>query len=268
MALAAGLLLAAAVLTGCDDPPKKKLVEAGCLPSGVAMSLAIGARANSPTPALPELVEDLARSAARKHKGVSVVQVDGRPDVDLGPQVFDSKAENDNKYEKDLAGWLDGLRQYVAKMRADEPEADVLKALDVAAAQVGPGDTVVLVDSGLTDHRTVGLPHQGNAGRRSHRGGRVPPPVRSAAGPHRPARPAGRGGRHRAAAGGVGRGPATARGRALDRRRQGRRRPLRGTAESPNGTRSGIDSPPVSVVPVAAIPPFAPGQATPSCPMR
>ncbi|MGX4652622.1 OmpA family protein [Micromonospora sp. SCSIO 07396] len=162
-ALLAVLLLAAAVLTGCDDGPQhEEPVEAGCLSSGVAMSLAIGARANSPTPALPALVEDLARSAARKHKGVSVVQIDGRVDVDLEPQVFNSKAQNPNKYGKDLDRWLDGLRQWVATMRADEPEADVLKALDVAGAQVGPGDTVVLVDSGLQttaplDFRTRGM---------------------------------------------------------------------------------------------------------------
>ncbi|SCF41444.1 OmpA family protein [Micromonospora matsumotoense] len=258
VALVAGLLLAAAVLTGCDDPPKEEPVEAGCLPSGVAMSLAIGARANSPTPALPELVEDLARSAARKHKGVSVVQVDGRADVDLGPQVFDSKAENGNKYEKDLARWLDGLRQYVAKMQADEPEADVLKALDVAAAQVGPGDTVVLVDSGLQttaplDFRTRGtldadptevveflrrsdsLPDLTDRHVLLVGVGDTAPPQAELDVARR---------RHVvelwtavAKAGGA---------RCVELR------------ESPNGTRSGIDSPPVSVVPVAAIPPFAP----------
>ncbi|MFG3557839.1 OmpA family protein [Micromonospora sp. NPDC047557] len=149
-AILTALLLGATALVGCDDDAiAEKPVDAGCLPSGVAMSLAVGARANSPTPALPRTVEELARSAARNGKAVSVVQVDGRVDIDRGPQVFDSKAQNPKKYAKDLDRWIGGLHQWVADMRADEAEADVLKSLDVAAAQVEAGGTVVLLDSGL-----------------------------------------------------------------------------------------------------------------------
>ncbi|MEU1604884.1 OmpA family protein [Micromonospora matsumotoense] len=258
VALVAGLLLAAVVLTGCEDQPADGPVEAGCLPSGVAMSLAVGARANSPTPTLPALVEDLARSAARKHKGVSVVQVDGRADVDLEPQVFDSKAQNDRKYDKDLNQWLDGLRQWVATMRADEPEADVLKSLDVAAAQVGAGDTVVLMDSGLQttaplDFRTRGMldADPTDVVEFLRRADALPDltdrhvllvGVGDTAPPQAELDVARR--RHVVE---IWTAVAKAGGATCVELR-----------ESPNGTRSGIDSPAVSVVPVAAPPTFTP----------
>ncbi|WP_431886649.1 OmpA family protein [Micromonospora wenchangensis] len=257
-ALMAGLLLATAVLTGCEDPPEDKPVAVGCLPSGVAMSLAIGARANSPTPALPDPVVELARSAALKHKGVSVVQVDGRVDVDLEPQVFDSKAQNPNKYEKDLNRWLDGLRQWVATMRADEPEADVLKALDVAGAQVGPGDTVVLVDSGLQttaplDFRTRGMldADPTDVVEFLRRTDALPDLT----------------GRHVLLVGLGDTAPPQAELGVAQRRhvvdiwtaiaRAGGASCV-DLRQSTNGDRSGIDSPPVSVVPVAASPVFNP----------
>lgn len=113
------------------------------------MSIAVGARANSPVPAVPLLVEQLARSAARAGKGVSIIQIDGRIDVDLPEQFFTSKAGNPNKYDKDLDKWIRGLHDWIGNMRADEPEADVLKALDVAGAHAKAGGTVVLMDSGL-----------------------------------------------------------------------------------------------------------------------
>ncbi|MEV6695352.1 OmpA family protein [Micromonospora sp. NPDC051196] len=161
-AVVTGLLLGAAVLAGCGESDGEEPVDTGCVPSGVSMSLAIGARANSPTPTLPKAVEELARSAARHRKAVSVVQVDGRPDIDLGPQIFSSPAEGERKYAKDLDRWVDGLRRWVTEMRADEPEVDVLKSLAVAAAQVKPGETVVLVDSALQttpplDFRSKGM---------------------------------------------------------------------------------------------------------------
>ncbi|MEU7934839.1 OmpA family protein [Micromonospora echinofusca] len=161
-ALATALSLVCLGLAACTDPPEPAVRPVGCVQPEQPLSLAVGARANSPTPVLSPDIESLVRGAAKAGKPVSIVQVDGRVDVDLDGRVFSTRGQNPNKRAKDLEAWIAGLHRRVGQMRAAEPEADVLKALDVAAAQVSQGGTVVLMDSGLQttpplDFRTAGL---------------------------------------------------------------------------------------------------------------
>jgi outer membrane protein OmpA-like peptidoglycan-associated protein len=147
------LLLGGGALAACGsgEPAGQAAGSAdlGCVRTGGAVAVAVGNRANSPQPGMPAEVDALARGAAATNQPVSIVRVDGRPAVVEDRVTFASRAENDKKRANDLTAWVGSLGTALDQVRAAAPEADQLKALDVAARAVGDGGTVVLLDSGL-----------------------------------------------------------------------------------------------------------------------
>ncbi|GAB2568286.1 porin [Paractinoplanes abujensis] len=153
-------LLAAALLATVAACAEDKPAPSCPTQAQPGLAVAVGARANSPQPALPKQVEDYLTSDGNV-KGVTVVRVDGAPSIACGLS-FQAKAKNDTakKQEKHDFGQL-----AVAQMRAvrsERPEADPLGALTLAADSAGPGGLVVLADSGLQtkaplDFRTEAL---------------------------------------------------------------------------------------------------------------
>ncbi len=133
------------------------------------MAIAVSGRANSPEPGLPQGVQGAAVSVVRGASDqdlqprFTIINVDGRPSS-AGSDTFRTDAGNSIAAGDDQNAFLDGLGNAVTQVRAENPEVDVLGALDLAGRSVQgnrPG-TVVLVDSGLStvaplDFRQPGL---------------------------------------------------------------------------------------------------------------
>jgi OmpA-OmpF porin, OOP family len=144
-AVLAVLPLAAACSQGGFAPGDVDLACPG--QPGEAVTLAVGARANSAAPVLPPAIVDLVREAAKQSKAVSVVRVDGSPSVSF-QGTFGTDAANDVARNNELELFLDDVQSRVAALRPKTPEADILGALG-EAARITPEGTIVLIDSGL-----------------------------------------------------------------------------------------------------------------------
>lgn len=139
-------------LAGCGSSSTSaaQVASFGCVQSNAPLALAIGARANAPSPdaALSKL-SPLISSAAGAEEPITVIRIDGQPQEVFG-QKFTTSAGNSGSRQQDLDNFLQGLGNVIArKLPAQAPEADVLTALTLAAQATKPGSDVVLVDSGL-----------------------------------------------------------------------------------------------------------------------
>ena len=144
-ALVAIVVLAAATpaLAACSDPPQpcSTVAKAG-------LAVAVGGRANSPAPAVPDRVGTLIDKAVTDGTGIDIIRVDGRPSI-VCAMSFKSDAANPVARADDLNRFKRQARGAVSATRAKEPEANPLQALTLAAASAGPGGMVVLLDSGV-----------------------------------------------------------------------------------------------------------------------
>lgn len=166
-AAAALLLTATLAVSGCGGehccPPEMTF---SGLPDCLAaadgpVALAVGARANQPMPQVPEKIGTLMMKASYHGKRISVLRVDGDPQV-VGGAEFASTAKNTIAWQRDLEGFVKTLNQAISTVKATKPEANPLEALARASEQVGSGGTVVVLDSGLQtlpplDFRAKGL---------------------------------------------------------------------------------------------------------------
>jgi len=144
-ALVAIVVLAAVtpVLAACSDPPQpcSTVAKAG-------LAVAVGGRANSPEPVVPDRVGTLIDKAVTDGTGIDIIRVDGRPSIACA-MSFKSDAANPVARADDLNRFKRQARGAVNATRAKEPEANPLQALTLAAAAAGPRGTVVLLDSGV-----------------------------------------------------------------------------------------------------------------------
>lgn len=144
-ALVAIVVLAGAtpVLVACSDPPQP------CSTAAKAgLAVAVGGRANSPEPLVPDRVGTLIDKAVTDGTGIDIIRVDGRPSIACAVS-FKSDAANPVARADDLNRFKRQARGAVSAARAKEPEANPLQALTLAAASAGPRGTVVLLDSGV-----------------------------------------------------------------------------------------------------------------------
>ncbi|GHJ48967.1 hypothetical protein Cs7R123_63090 [Catellatospora sp. TT07R-123] len=167
-ALCVPLVLAAAA--GCDvigGPFADEQAQFQCPhPAGPGVAIAVGDRANSPAPALPSDVRQLIAEAVRTCAKITVIRIDGRPDVVDGPLVFSSVAKTKQNLDIEIGDFLTAVGTRVAAAKAQEPEADVLGALSLAAGAAGAGGTVVLIDSGVQTTAPLDLREGGLAARK------------------------------------------------------------------------------------------------------
>jgi outer membrane protein OmpA-like peptidoglycan-associated protein len=127
------------------------------------VTLAVGARANSPAPVLPPAIVDLMREAAKQSQTISLLRVDGSPTVAF-QGVFRSDAANDVARNSELEQFISATQGRVTALLPKTPEADVLGALGEAARITPEGGTVVLVDSGLQTTGQIRFQDQGTFG--------------------------------------------------------------------------------------------------------
>jgi OmpA-OmpF porin, OOP family len=130
---------------------------------GGPVTIAVGARANSPTPVLPPAIVDLMREAAKQSHTISLVRVDGSPTVAF-QGTFRTDAANDVARKSELEAFLKTAQDRVGKLQPKTPEVDVLAAINEAARITPEGGTVVLVDSGLQTAGQVRFQDQGTFG--------------------------------------------------------------------------------------------------------
>jgi hypothetical protein len=151
------------LLSACSDNTfPASAVDLAC-PSqpGGPVTLAVGARANSPAPVLPPAIVDLMREAAKKNQTISLVRVDGSPTVAF-QGTFRTDAANDVARRSELETFLKQTQDHVGKMLPKTPEADVLAALN-EAARITPerAGRVSLIDSGLQTTGQIRFQDQG-----------------------------------------------------------------------------------------------------------
>ncbi|MET7423396.1 hypothetical protein [Dactylosporangium sp. NPDC005555] len=166
-ALAMCATLGMTVTAGCGEFRKDFLGEESTFtcpkPAHAGLAIAVGARANSPTPAPPAEVRKLIAETMQGCGRITVVRVDGRPSV-AGDRVFAPTAKTRQNSDIEQAKFLKDVGELLTTAaKAVEPEANVLGALSVAAGAAGQGGTVVLIDSGVQttdpmDLRTSNLP--------------------------------------------------------------------------------------------------------------
>ncbi|HKR48469.1 MAG TPA: OmpA family protein [Pseudonocardiaceae bacterium] len=135
LALMLGLLL----LTGCAGS------RADAVPG--ALAVIVGAHSNMVAPSLLDTVQTEIDTAAELGSPATVIVDDGSP---TAATPLSLKTGNDNPlYQQDQINQLTSL---IDQTRADNPEVDLLAALDLAARSVtdaaGP-KTIVVIDSGL-----------------------------------------------------------------------------------------------------------------------
>jgi outer membrane protein OmpA-like peptidoglycan-associated protein len=137
------------LLAACSNGFTPSAVDLTCpTAAGGPVTLAVGARANNPAPALPPVIVDLMREAAKQSHTISIVRVDGSPSVAF-QGTFASTAANDVAKNNELEQFIQTAQSEVTSLQPKSPEADVLAALGEAARITPEGGTVVLMDSGL-----------------------------------------------------------------------------------------------------------------------
>lgn len=156
-----GILVSLALLIGaCGEsatpPPPQANSYGSCKPTpNAGLTLVVGKRANVPDPKLPPQIQDLAEQVATAHADIRLVRIDGRPGVAFGEPAPDP-APNGPADAQAVAKYLEGVRHaFATKLAAVHGEADVLGALSLAARASRPGETIVVVDSGLQTTGTL-----------------------------------------------------------------------------------------------------------------
>jgi OOP family OmpA-OmpF porin len=148
--LAASTMAATSLFSCGDDDgfPPEPVAIACPAESGKAVTLVVGARANSPAPKLPAEIEGLVREAAKQREKVQVIRVDGEPSVAM-TAIFKTNGNNDTIRNGDLTNFVAQVSGLVTQLKPKKPQADVLAALTLAGRSTPKGGTVVLMDSGI-----------------------------------------------------------------------------------------------------------------------
>ncbi|WP_042406286.1 OmpA family protein [Streptacidiphilus carbonis] len=124
-------------------------VDSPC-PSGAAgaVTLVLGARANSPAPQLDPAVDALLDHAAAAGRPITVIRSDGSPEKVIS-ETFSSRAGNTVALRGDRIQFERNLQTTIDGVRAKSAQADPLTALGLAGRSTQQGGTVVMIDSGL-----------------------------------------------------------------------------------------------------------------------
>src|SRR6266851_10072549 len=125
-----------------------------CLVANEPVALAIGVRANNPTPSLAEQgqpVVAVMNSAITANKQITIIRIDGSPSVifsqafsPTGGNTQSRKAEKDT-YIADVNHILVGTTHTATDIKAQTPQADMLTALTEAAGAVPLGGNVIVM---------------------------------------------------------------------------------------------------------------------------
>lgn len=153
VAAGAAAALLGPLMSGCTGQSTRSSTP--CLVQKASTALAIGARSNSPAPQLPDNVDNLLQGAADAEQQITIIRLDGDPRQVFGerftPKTRNSAGRKDElgQFVTEINRVLAGSKVKDADISSQAPEADVLRALTLAAQSTSPGGNVILVDSGL-----------------------------------------------------------------------------------------------------------------------
>ena len=157
MVVAAAVTLALLFIPG-HSSASRPVATATALPSGTCLSaagapltLVVGERSNVGRVQYPSYLDNLVTTAAEDGKPITLIRIDGTPKV-LPLQQFNGSGYGTeaarqaavNSYVNGVLGILNG-----PDLQAVTPQADVLDALTLAAAQAPAGGNIIVIDSGL-----------------------------------------------------------------------------------------------------------------------
>jgi OmpA-OmpF porin, OOP family len=150
---AAVAVVAIALLAGCGSasaPPTSSLTGTCLTKSDAPLALAIGARSNVPAPRLSAAVSQFLETTAGDGQQIALIRIDGQPKV-FAPARFATTAQNTAARNEALLNYINTRISPIlqSKIRARAAQADILTALDLAAAATSPNGNIVVIDSGL-----------------------------------------------------------------------------------------------------------------------
>ncbi|MBP3817284.1 MAG: OmpA family protein [Butyrivibrio sp.] len=146
-------LLCVFCLSGCS-----KSEQPGTVKQPQALSIVLGAHANSMGLNLNNLVvQDTVSSAVKSNGYVSVICIDGDPDL-LAANLYEIPAQyansNKTKLEADALMKANNMLSELEVVKADDPESDVLGSLRLAVRSLadisGMEKSILVIDSGLS----------------------------------------------------------------------------------------------------------------------
>jgi outer membrane protein OmpA-like peptidoglycan-associated protein len=116
------------------------------------VDIALGARANSPSPVVPDAVHPelhtLLTRAANAEQPIVVYRIDGKP-TEAIRKVLTGAPKASLPRRDAVATFVSTMESALAQVRPVHSEAAPLQALELAARDSPRGGTIVLVDSGL-----------------------------------------------------------------------------------------------------------------------
>lgn len=147
-ATAIGMVLTGAA--GCTSSSSNALAGTCLTNSSAPLALAVGVRSDVPKTQFPEAVSALLKTTATDGQQISLIRIDGQPKVFTSP-VFSTSDKNSTAVNTDVNAYLNQDIQPILQstIHAQVPQADILTALNLAAAATAPDGNIVVIDSGL-----------------------------------------------------------------------------------------------------------------------
>jgi len=155
--VAAAVVLALTLLPGRSSasahPATDTALPSGtCLSAaGVPLTLVVGERSNVPRVQYLGYLDTLVTTAAEDGQPITLIRIDGSPKV-LPLQPFSGSGYGTGAaLQAAVSSYVNGVLSILngPDLRAVTPQADVLDALTLAAAQTPAGGNIVVIDSGL-----------------------------------------------------------------------------------------------------------------------
>lgn len=155
LALAAAVALVLVFVVGRSSPPAAQTASSltgTCLSAkAVPLTIVVGERSNVPQVQIPSELTSLVTTAAQNRQPISLIRIDGQPRVfNLG--LLNTHGDvSTGAVEHDLNGYVGGVVNELdgSLLRAVATQANVLKAMSLAAAATPPGGNIIVIDSGL-----------------------------------------------------------------------------------------------------------------------
>jgi OOP family OmpA-OmpF porin len=113
--------------------------------------LVVGERSNVPRIQYPSYLDSLVITAAKDGRPITLILIDGHPKVLPLQQFSGSGYGNTVALQTAVNSYVNGVLDILngPDVRAVTPQADVLDALTLAAAQTPAGGNIIVIDSGL-----------------------------------------------------------------------------------------------------------------------
>jgi OmpA-OmpF porin, OOP family len=156
--VAAAVTVGLTVLPARSFPSARPTATATALPfgtclsaAGVPLTLVVGERSDVPRVQYPSYLGSLVTTAAEDGQPITLIRIDGNPEVLPLQQFSGSGYGTGAALQAAVTRYVNGVLDILngPDLRAVTPQANVLDALTLAAAQTPAGGNIIVIDSGL-----------------------------------------------------------------------------------------------------------------------